>query len=106
MGNFESPSSAWCSALAEVTTTPHTKIIHLCKHKDTLKNTRNSHIVSENINLGIHKILETDTFYLLEQAGPNNPEDPSNETLKILVMGSISSRKHEMEIWQFSRPRN
>ena len=28
-----------------------------------------------------------------------NPEDSSNEILKILDMGSISSRKHEMEIW-------
>ena len=30
--------------------------------------------------------------------GPNNPEDPSNMFFKSLNMGSISSRKHELEI--------
>ena len=31
--------------------------------------------------------------------GPTNPNDPSNKLFKILNMGSISSRKHEMGIW-------
>ena len=31
--------------------------------------------------------------------GAENPDDPSYKFLTILNMGSISSRKHEMEIW-------
>ena len=34
----------------------------------------------------------------MEEAGPHNPEVPSNMFLKILKMGSISARKHEMDI--------
>ena len=35
---------------------------------------------------------------LLGKTGTEYPEDPSNKLLDILNMGSISSRKHEMEI--------
>ena len=34
---------------------------------------------------------------LEKMGGANNPEDPSYEFLKILNMGSISSRKHEIK---------
>ena len=35
----------------------------------------------------------------LEKRWPTNEEDPSDFFLEILNMGSISSRKHEMDIW-------
>ena len=34
-----------------------------------------------------------------KRPGPKNDEDPSNKILKILNMGPISTRKHEMEMW-------
>ncbi len=36
---------------------------------------------------------------MLEKAGLNHPEDPSNRFLKILNMGLISPRKYDLEIW-------
>ena len=40
---------------------------------------------------------------MLEQVwkrwGPTNDEDPSKQISKTLNMGSISFKKHEMEIW-------
>ena len=36
-----------------------------------------------------------------KRRGPTNPEDPFNKFLKILDMGSIFSKKHEMEFWCF-----
>ena len=35
----------------------------------------------------------------LERHGPNNPDDPSYRFLRILNTGSVSSRKHGMEVW-------
>ena len=43
-------------------------------------------------------INETPFFKNLEKAGPENPEDPFNKYSKILNMGSISSRRHELDI--------
>ena len=46
----------------------------------------------------ISKTWKSKTLKVLERRGPTNSEDPSTEFLKTLNMGSISPRKHEMEI--------
>ena len=43
------------------------------------------------------EMLDIEKFdLLLEKAGADNPNDPFNIFLKILAVGSTSSRKHEM----------
>ena len=59
--------------------------------------------------LGISKIWKTERLEMFERRGAENPEDPSNKFSKNLKyknvkwkfghMGSISIKKHEMEIW-------
>ena len=49
------------------------------------------------INLEISEILVVDIFWKGGHRTKN--DDPSNQILNILDMGSISSRKHEMVIW-------
>ena len=38
---------------------------------------------------------------IVDKTGAGNPDDPSNKILRILDMRSTSTRKHEMEIWQY-----
>ena len=38
----------------------------------------------------------------LEKAGTENDEDPSENFLKILDMGPISTWKHEMKFWNLA----
>ena len=47
-------------------------------------------------NLTMSEIM---VCFCRKRRGPKNPDDPSNVFLKILKMGSISSRKHEMGTW-------
>ena len=49
------------------------------------------------------KILNIESVELFGKDGwASNPEDPSNEYLKIMNMGSISIKKHELEILNMS----
>ena len=48
-------------------------------------------------NFNIWKIQHFDDFW--KRQAPNIPGDPFNKILEIWKMGSISSRKHEMELW-------
>ena len=46
----------------------------------------------------LKKLWGSEVSKIVKQLGPTNPEDPSNKLSKILNMGSISPRKHDMEI--------
>ena len=47
------------------------------------------------------KIVEFIFWDLLENTGTENDEGPSKKFLKILDMGSISSRRREVEVWWY-----
>ena len=64
-----------------------TNIIQLRRHQSTPKEFKKS-----ESSLG-------DT--ILGNLGPEHPEDPFNKLLKILYMGSVLSRKHELQMWRF-----
>ena len=51
----------------------------------------------EDIPGAVSKILHVEKSFG-KRRGPEKPEDPSNKFRKILDMGSIFSRKHELEI--------
>ena len=51
--------------------------------------------------LHISKLWKMDGLKIVERWEPNKPDDPSNKFSKILNMGSISSREHDMEFWQY-----
>ena len=84
---------------SDVSMIPKTNIIHFSRHQDTPNNSRrnptsfSNMIVSEISLLGKSKCLKHSKRRALD-----NPDDPSNQFLKVLDMGPISSRKHEMMI--------
>ena len=51
------------------------------------------------LSLEISKFCESEISKCWNRRGPGNTKDPSDKFLKILHLGSIPSRKHEMEIW-------
>ena len=72
--------------------TPKTYIIYLWRHQDTPNNSRK--ILNQclkDVFLGNRQFGK-----LWKRRGPENPDDPFN---KILNMGSLPIRKHEMEMW-------
>ena len=77
--------------------TPQTNLIYLWRHQDTPNNTEKYRPILKNTIWGNLKIMEFEHFEILERQGPTNPEDPFNEILKILNMGLLSSRKHELD---------
>ena len=54
------------------------------------------HFISINLNM-----LEIDDMDMLEKTGTKTHDVKSNYLLEIWNMGSISSRKHEMEWWSY-----
>ena len=58
----------------------------------------NPETFSKSIIWEISKSWNSNILTSLEKTGPENPEDSPNDVLKLLKMGSISSRKHEMDI--------
>ena len=54
--------------------------------------------VANNMFLNF-KMLEIRNFDNVRKDGRRKNEDPSNSILRILVMRSISSKDHEMDIW-------
>ena len=53
----------------------------------------------ENITFININMLEIHVLQFSKSPAPNNPDDPSNEILKILDLRSESIKKHDMEIW-------
>ena len=43
--------------------------------------------------------VEFEELEILEKSDTENPDDPSNNILKVLDMRSIFIKRHEMEIW-------
>ena len=75
---------------------PQNHIIYLCWLQDTSNGSWNSPYYFLKI-LGFASLRTTGTFW--KRRAPKHPDDPSNKILKVLDMGAVSSRKHEMEIW-------
>ena len=88
------------SGLSDVSLSPKTNIIYLWGPQDTFKTHENPKAFLKSSIL-IHskssKIVVV-CFFAGEETGAENPDNPSNEFLKILDMGSISSTKHETDI--------
>ena len=63
-----------------------------------LNKSENSRIIFKNIICEPQKRI-SGTLKTLEKVRAENPDDPFNEFLKLLDMGSISSKKHEIEMW-------
>ena len=59
----------------------------------------NSEPFSQKHTLGNQNVEDSHVWNLWERPAPEHPEDPFNKFLEILNTGSISSRKHEMELW-------
>ena len=78
--------------------TPQTNYFKLWRHQDTSNNSRKTELFWEILCLEISKSWTWENLKILEKVPPTNPEDPSDLFLKILKMGSISSKKHEMDI--------
>ena len=55
--------------------------------------------ISKRICLGISVVWKSEDWKLWERRGQQHPKYSSNKFLKIFNMGSISSRKDELEIW-------
>ena len=81
--------------------TPKTKITYLWKPQDTLKNSKKSPIISKHIIWESQNVEHRKLWTTSKRRTPTNPDDPSNQFLKILDMGSIASRKHEMTCWLY-----
>ena len=85
---------------SDVSLRPKTNIIYLWRHQDTPKSTRKYHIIFKNIISGNSTTFELHPFEVFwKRRAPKHLDDPSNKFLKILDMGSISSRKSEIEFW-------
>ena len=73
-------------------------LISFLETQDTFKHPRTIPKSSvKKISFEISKSWRSKRLRTMEKAGAVNPDDPFNEFLKILDMGSISSRQHEME---------
>ena len=83
-----------------VSMTPKPIIFHLWRPQDTPNNSRKSPSHFQKYSFWKCQHLGNPCCWKYwERQEPNNMDDPSNYFLKLLSMGSISSRRHEMEIW-------
>ena len=79
--------------------TPKTNIIYLWRHRIAPNNLRKSRFIVGNIVLGNLKVWGVDNFENVGKDKDGQIPSSGPTVLIILNMGSISSRKHEMEIW-------
>ena len=87
------------SGYSNVSFHPNTNIIYLSKPQETSSNPRKAHIFGKYSFLEIAEARKSNFCKSWTSRAAENPDDPSNNILKILDMGSISSRKHEMKFW-------
>ena len=66
--------------------------------QDTFQNPRNI-IVFEILCYKVQDVVIRQFVFFWKMRVPSNPNDPSNNFLETLDIGSISSRKHEMKSW-------
>ena len=79
-----------------------TPYLWIITYQITFNNLENMDTFLKNMIFAKLKFVKIKTFEISEQTlkrrAPNNDEDPSQIILKLLNMGSLSSRKHEMII--------
>ena len=71
--------------------------LNIQKYFNAIRQTMGAFLKVLSLNL---KMTDVKHVKNMEKAGTENDDDPSNKFLKILVMGPISTRKHETELWE------
>ena len=93
---YDLPMIAWFPNLADLTMTPRTNIIYLCRDQDTPKNSRKQANIFGNYSVGNFNILKIKHFENLKKDGHRNIMEVRQIVFEIVHTGSISSRKQEM----------
>ena len=86
------------SGFWNVSPSPKTNYFYLWRHQDTATKPRKPLEHLKKMVVATIISINPKVWKCSNRRAPDNPEDPSNEILKVLDTGSISINKHEMEI--------
>ena len=87
------------SVLLNGSPSPKTIYFHLWRPQDTSKRSKKIPNYFDAFMVMIFTILKIQNVDFSKRWASKNPDDPSNNILKILDMRSVSIKQHEMHIW-------